>query len=569
MLEYSPPRRTERLIACGRVVLAASTLLAIWADPAGPISDVRTAAAVLAVYVVYAAIVAGVAWIADPPPRGLPVATHAVDLAAFAVVMYLTEGPTSPFLVLFVFAVVTGTVRWGWAGTLWTALLAVTLFLGLGFHAARIEHDPDFELNQFIVRSVYLAVVAILIGSLGIYERRLRGEIARLAAWPVAVPHEGSALIGETLANAASTMDAARALLLWDEAEEPWRHVAIWSGDGLRWAREAPGLFEPPVAESLQGLNFLCGDSAAARPRVFHATEGRSGHWIGVPLHADLLARFSIRSVVGLPLRGETVRGWLFILDLASPTSDDLILGVAVARQVTVRMEQFRLLERFEAASETDARIGLARDLHDGLLQSLTAAGLQIEVARGLIDTDRAAAVERLRDVQRLLAAEQRDLRTLLRDLKPVPAGSEPPATTVAGRLEELCRRVERQWGLQVTLEADSGLERLPRELARAVQFMVHEAVINAARHGRAKGVDVRAEARENRVRLVVLDDGRGLPFRGRREHAALAAQGAGPVTLWSRVDALGGTLTIDSSERGVRLEIVLPFGHAGARRAG
>ena len=120
-----------------------------------------------------------------------------------------------------------------------------------------------------------------------------------------------------------------------------------------------------------------------------------------------------------------------------------------------------------------------------------------------------------------------------------------------------------------MTLEADSGLERLPRELARAVQFMVHEAVINAARHGRAKGVDVRAEARENRVRLVVLDDGRGLPFRGRREHAALAAQGAGPVTLWSRVDALGGTLTIDSSERGVRLEIVLPFGHAGARRAG
>lgn len=569
MLEYSPQSRAERLIAAGRVVLAVSTFLALWLDPTGLAEHRRLAAAVLASYVAYAAIMAAVAWLVDPPPNRLRLWAHGVDLAAFTLLMYVAEGPTSPIFALFVFATTAATLRWGGPGTFWTALLSVALFLAMGFYGDEIVHDPGFELNRFVVRSVYLAVVAVLIGYLGRYERRLRGEIARLAAWPVAVPHEGAALIGEALAEAAGTMDAPRALLVWDDPEEPWRHVAVWSTDGLRWTREAPDTFEPVVAPALQGADFFCADAAAPAPRVFQATRGQSGHWAGSPLHADLGARFGIRSVVALPLRGETVRGWLFVLGKPSPTSDDLVLGGVVAGQVTARMEQFRLLERLGAASETDARIGLARDLHDGLLQALTAAGLQIEVARGLIATDPAGAVERLRDVQRLLSAEQRDLRTLLRDLKPAPAGAEPPETTLAGRLEELCRRVERQWGLRVTLEADPGLARLPRDFARAVQFMVHEGVVNAARHGRAKAVDVRAEARDGRVRLLVVDDGRGLPFRGRRDHAQLSAPGAGPVTLWSRVDALGGTLTVDSSERGVRLEIVLPLGRAGTRRAG
>jgi signal transduction histidine kinase len=548
-------------------LLGASTLVAIWIDLTGPIKDVRTDVAVLTAYVIYAAILAGVTWVADAPPVRLRLATHVTDLAVFSVVMYLAQGQTSPFLALFVFAIVSGTVRWGGNGTLWTALAALALSLAVAVHATRLEHDPYFDVNQLIVRSVYLTVIAILIGFLGVYERGLRREIARLAAWPLTIPRDGTALIGETVAYAAGTMHARRALLVWDDAEEPWRHVAFWSRDGLWWTQEAPTLFESLVAEPLQGLDFLCANATARAPRVFRVSPGEAGHWSGAPLHPDLCARFDISSVVGLSLRGETVRGWLFFLDIGSPGSDDLVLGKAVARQVAVRMEQLRLLERLGTACETEARVGLARDLHDGLLQALSGAGLQIEVARGLVDTDRSAAVERLRDVQRLLAAEQRDLRTLLRDLKPNPEGAEPE-TTLAGRLEELCRRVERQWALTIMLETEPDLRRLPRELARDVQFMVHEAVINAARHGRAKAVEVRVEVGQDRVRLMVADNGRGFPFHGRHEHAALRVPGSGPVTLWSRIDQLGGTLTIDSSAKGVRLEIVLPLERAGACRA-
>jgi hypothetical protein len=53
VLEYSPQSRAERLIAAGRVVLAASALLALWLDPTGPVKAARAASLVLTVYVVY------------------------------------------------------------------------------------------------------------------------------------------------------------------------------------------------------------------------------------------------------------------------------------------------------------------------------------------------------------------------------------------------------------------------------------------------------------------------------------------------------------------------------------
>jgi signal transduction histidine kinase len=569
VLQYAPQGRAERLIAGGRVVLLAAAVIALGLDPAPLGPDALPADSILAVYVGYALVLVWLTRRLDPLPRGLGLATHVFDLAVFTLLAHFTQGRIGPLFMLLVFAIAAATLRWGWPATLWTAGVALVLFVAMGLHAAGDAGEPRDVLNRLLTRAMYIAVVAVVVGYLGAYERRLRGEMAHLAALPATVPREGAALIEETLAHAAVTMDAPRALLLWDDPEEPWRHVAVWSRDGLQWTREPPGTYEPIVAAALDDASFLCADAGAPEPQVLVAAPGGSHHWTGSPLHGALCTRFAIASVLGLRLHGEALRGRLLVLDKPRPTSDDLILGEVVARQVAGRMDQFRLIERLGMASETDARIRLARDLHDGLLQSLTAAGLQIEAARSLMATDAKAAVDRLNEVQRLISAEQRDLRTLLRDLKPVAAAPLPPEITLRGRLEELRRRVERQWGLHVALEADETLERLPRELAQDIRLMLHEALVNAARHGGAKAVEVRAEAQGGRVRLTVQDDGRGLSFRGRREHAALSAGSGGPVSLWSRVDALGGTLTIDSSERGVHLEILLPLERAGRSHGG
>ena len=72
----------------------------------------------------------------------------------------------------------------------------------------------------------------------------------------------------------------------------------------------------------------------------------------------------------------------------------------------------------------------------------------------------------------------------------------------------------------------------------------------------------------ETAIAIVIADNGRGFPFRGRYSHVALKASRLAPVTLGERVDALQGTLTIDSSDRGARIEIVVPRQSSEERRS-
>jgi signal transduction histidine kinase len=73
---------------------------------------------------------------------------------------------------------------------------------------------------------------------------------------------------------------------------------------------------------------------------------------------------------------------------------------------------------------------------------------------------------------------------------------------------------------------------------------------------------------REMDIGIVIADNGHGFPFRGRYDHVALKASRAAPVTLGERVDALLGVLTIDSSDRGARVEIVVPRPALSERRS-
>jgi two-component system sensor histidine kinase UhpB len=87
---------------------------------------------------------------------------------------------------------------------------------------------------------------------------------------------------------------------------------------------------------------------------------------------------------------------------------------------------------------------------------------------------------------------------------------------------------------------------------------MVHEAVVNALKHGDPSRVAVTIEGSRTELRIVVVDDGRGFPFKGRYDEAELAAKRAGPKSLLDRVVSLGGRMQIESSDAGSRVEMSL-----------
>ena len=557
---YAPTSRSERLIAAVRVVLAASSLFAVWLDPSEPARHAEVAYALLAAYLAYALGIALLAWLLDTPLERWRLTTHLFDLAFFSLFVYFTSGPGSPFTAYFVFSLVCATLRWGPRGTLWTAAFAVGTFLAIAIYFGEVLHDADFQLHRSIIRGVYLVVLAVLLGYLGAHEAQTRREMSALAAWPQGVAQGARELVGEVLRQARLVLDAPRVAMAWMEREEPWLHLAIWDGEALTAAREPPETFEPPVAPELAAAGFFCHDLGAARPAVRQATPQGLGRFRGAPLHPALARRLGARGVLAVRLAGEMVEGRLFACDKPAMTADDLVLGEIVAAVVTARLDHFHLMARLREVAATEERIRLARDLHDGVLQSFTGIALRLAAARRRFEEAPGAALQALEEVQRLIALEQRDLRFFIEELKPSPPGPGGEPQGLAARLGELAQRVEREWDRRVELEAQALDGRLPEALGREVYHLVREALVNAIRHGDASEMRVRVEdAGAGRLSISVEDNGGGFPFAGRHSGEELAAMGAGPRTLRERVAALGGSLAVESGPQGARVLVELP----------
>ncbi|HKC47752.1 MAG TPA: sensor histidine kinase [Gemmatimonadales bacterium] len=558
--DYAPRIRAERLIATSRVVLAAFSLLAVWLDPYTPTAYGQTLYILLVGYGVFALAVAAVVWLAHVPLAQLGLGSHVLDISLFCVLTYLTEGPTSPFFTYFMFSIVSATLRWHLRGALWTAAVALVAFNGIGVYGSEVMNDPAFEENRFIIRSVYLAVMAGLLGYLGAYEDRRRREMSALAGWPWTTAREQMVPHPEILQSAARILAAPRVLLAWEEPDEPWLHLATWNSGEYRTWREAPETFQPVVAEPLAGLTFLSKDVRAQAPVILRQAPHERG-WRGAPIHPALQERFGITAVLCLPLHGECLDGHLFALDKRGMSGDDLLLGDVVAHQVVSSMDQSLLSRRLRQAAAAEERIRLSRDLHDGVLQSLTGAALQLQTVQRLWEAEPDGARERVGAIQRLIAEEQRNLRGFIRDSQLAPAGLTTGTEGLHAGLRELVQRLEGLWGLRVTLQLDRLEEQASDALTYDLCLIVQEALVNAARHAAASDVRVDVASVDGQVHVVVTDNGRGFPFLGDYDHAALMSLGIGPVMLKQRVKSLGGTLAIRSTPAGARLDIRVPRG--------
>lgn len=553
---YAPRMRPERLIAAGRVVLALASLFAVWLDPDEPIRYATAAYGVLLAYVVYAIVVATLVWRVEAVPRLWPVVTHAADLACFSLFIFFTD-PTSPFTVYFVFALLTATLRWQVRGTVWTATIVISVFFGFGIYFGIILQDPAFDLRGFIIRSVYLFVLAGLFGYVGTQDRRTAREMSRLATWPSAVHPDTESLVRDLIAYAAPLLDAPKVILAWSEIDTPWRRLAAW--DRGVWTHERQPAEAQLVAGALADRAFICRRGFDGRTLVQEPNGFRLATWEGRAIDPDFSRRFAPRTVLSVPVHGESFTGRLFALDKADPTLDDLLLAEIAAGVIAARLDAAFLTEQLRQASATEERIRLARDLHDGVLQSFTGVALRLAAIRHMMDRDHAEAVAALEDAQRMLASEQRDLRFFIQELK--PAAVPPESAALEVRLDELSQRMEREWDLRVELSFDGQGAGLPPSLCRDIYHIVREALVNAARHGAATRARVAlSPAGPDNVRIAIADNGRGFPFTGRYSGDELARRNLGPRNLRDRVQAMQGSLTLESGPAGAELDVILPF---------
>jgi signal transduction histidine kinase len=385
-------------------------------------------------------------------------------------------------------------------------------------------------------------------------------EMFRIAKWSRLALEEASARVRTELARAADLLQAPRVLMIWEESEEPWMHLALWSQSGFHMRREAPETFPWVVAEPLSGHSFLCQDVGATAPAILYASRTDLHRWHGRPLHPALQEEFAVGAVLSSAMHGTTMAGHLFFLDMPDLDATDLARAADIARQVALNLDQFYLSQHLQQAAVAEERRRLARNLHDGPLQSLAGISLQLTEVERLLVKDPQAATEHLCEVQRLIANEQYDLRFLVGELISTTRTPSETDFCLAARVETMSRQIARQRGLDIEVRLQLPDLRIPTALSYEIYYIVHEALSNAARHAKASAVDLELAIQSDHVRITVADNGQGFSFHGQYDLAALTALQCGPLMLTERVASLGGSLRLDSSEAGARLDIRLPL---------
>jgi signal transduction histidine kinase len=552
--EYPPRVRVEWLLAGARVVLAGGLLLA---TAFGPLDahDSWLVPYILAGYLVYSLAILAVVWAPVRFERGWDVAVHVCDI----IVLSILAG-TGHRVVYVTFLLLSATVRWQVPGTLWTAAATLVVYAAATVYSTAVLQQP-FAFDAFVMATIYLVVITGLLGYLGAHQHRFEQEVGRIASWPRTISGDTTEVVSEILAQSGELLDAPRVLLVWEEPGADWVNLA-WRANGtLGTAREPEGAFGSLVLPELERHCFLA-PNVEGSGRVVALETGVFRRRDCVPVDDRLRARFDMRAVQSFPVSSELVSGRLFCLDKTRMRLDDLVVGQLVARLVVSRLETVYLLARLRSMAALEERVRLARDLHDGILQSQAGTALQLLAARRLLDRDPHVARTRLEQIQQQLEQNELEMRSFIRDLRPSRRDAAGPAPVSLGeRLEDLKRRIEHRWAVTVDLRIDTAVERLPEVFLNQVYRLAQEAVVNAARHADATRIQLLLSVSDERLSLEIADDGHGFPFRGSYELADLRRMSQGPLTLQERVTQLSGDLTLTSASTGSELSITLPVG--------
>ncbi|TNC28448.1 GAF domain-containing sensor histidine kinase [Amycolatopsis alkalitolerans] len=220
----------------------------------------------------------------------------------------------------------------------------------------------------------------------------------------------------------------------------------------------------------------------------------------------------------------------------------NLDLTARLAEQVA---ELGRSRARLVAAEDAERR-RIERNIHDGAQQQVVALIMKLRLARNQLDRGERAPHDVLTELQR-------DTKDLLTDLRELAHGIHPPVLSDQGLVPAVEARVDRL-PLEVAVQAGDELreQRLGPEVEGAAYFVICEALTNVVKHSAARTANVDLSRRNGTLFVRVRDDGVG--FAG--------ASGHGLTNLRDRVEAVGGTLQVDSAAgAGTSIRAELPVG--------
>jgi len=576
-------RRTERWLATARVALTIAALVTLWMEPVRQFAYSRWLYWLLIVYLAHAVVVMLLVRWRPSSTRAFRLVVHAADIVWPVLISMFVPAQRGAFFLFFVFVMATAAYRWGLWETVSTAGAAVALLwveaiavrAGLepaADHWLALLHLPrlgfsigELHRQQLFMTSVYLLVIGFLLGYMAQNQNKMRAERAVITRVLSSTRVEAglSGTLQQILGEVMSVYGARRVISASQEANSYHVFLAEMNdgSDGqqaLRW-REAPPdrdaayLFKSPAdaiyaKRSANGFHTVQLDHDGGRLRDLDLNS----------LEA-LEAAENFQAVASVAFAfGKEWSGRVFLLDprqIGDP-EEDLRFLQEFAQQVGPAIYNVYLMRRLRERAGAMERARLARELHDGAVQSLIAVEMQIDVLRRQSGAQVPMVNAELERIQQLLREEVLKLRELMQELKSFNVDAE----RLLGFISDLVERFRRETGVSAEFLSEVERVELPQRVCRELARIVQESLVNVRKHSGARHVLVRLAQRAGNLQLSVEDDGRGFPFSGRMSETELEATGKGPGVIRDRVRLLAGQLTIESNPgQGARLEVRIP----------
>ncbi len=510
-------------------------------------------------------------------PRRLPSVSYVLDVVLFGGLPHLVGSDTNLLTFFAIYPALVGAVRFGpHIGLIVAGLLAIPIEVRAFLPAVGDRNVAG--LSSGLSVAALLAATA-LVGYLSQHEREVAIKQATAELDELRHAMAGAKLLYQTTDTLSSTTSYAPVLDAMLEAgtkglpqgrREDGPAVAIalfFSGEesdsrlrviaskhlGHRDAETRIAGKEGAVAESLQTGNPVIFDNVNQDPELSLFSEmARCRSGLCLPLQAGL-EQYGVVVLAGPAPR--------------RPSPEHLELMRAFTNQAAIAFQNAKLYQNLRTEhdqvirSENEMRQKLARDLHDGPTQKVSALVMQLDYITRLLDRNPGEAKVELEKARAVAQQTVKEIRTSLFSLRPLALETKG----LSAALEQYCQRLQEGENIPIQIDPGNFGSELDANIAATVFAIVDEAVNNARKHAPGAPIHVRVSRQNASLLAVIQDQGPGFDIykvvSSYDERSSLGLQ-----NMRERAKLIDGELRIDSElGRGTRITLMVPLPQSNA----
>lgn len=334
----------------------------------------------------------------------------------------------------------------------------------------------------------------------------------------------------------------------------------LFRNDGALHVATSRGLNRNDLANVVPGQSGVLGRALRECVPVFGKDANRD------PELQFFTAFQKSRSLLAIPLHANYDNFGVLVYgseDSDAFNRDDTDLLMAIGTQATIALHNAMLHRNLQEEKERiveveeDARKKLARDLHDGPTQNVSAIAMRMSYIYRLLERRPEEVPAELKKVEDLARRTTKEIRDMLFTLRPLVLESQG----LSAALEQLCQKTLETHGQHVSSRVGPDVESVMDSHQQGVIFyIVEEAVGNARKHAEAELISIDI-FRQNDVVVVQISDN-GVGFDSDSVNANYDQRGSlGMVNMRERAELLNGALRIESAEgQGTKITVLVPI---------